>query len=87
MGELDKPTPAADYARLFFGALVQWGLASAFGRYLVLGGYVGVFVTVFIGQSLWWVNIQQTTRDGHWTRWAAWTLGAAIGAVIGKWVT
>lgn len=73
-----------DKSRLFIGAALQWGLATAFTRYAVLDGYLGVALTVFCGQSLWWANIQHTTKDGDWPRWLAWCLGASFGAVIGK---
>jgi len=73
-----------DYLKLFAGAAVQWGLATAFTRFAVLDGNLSVFATVFAAQSIWWMNIHQTTRDRRWPRWLAWSSGAAIGAVVGK---
>ena len=72
------------YFKLFIGAFCQWGLATAFTRFAVIDGNVSVFITVFLGQSLWWINIQQTTRDGSISKWFTWCLGAASGAVLGK---
>lgn len=82
-----QPVQWTDRGKLFVGAFAQWALATAFTRFAVLDGNLGVFATVFAAQTLWWVNIQQTTRSGTWTRWLAWTSGAAIGAVAGKILT
>ena len=76
-----------DFLKLFVGALVQWALTTAFTRFAVLEGYSAVFLSVFIMQTIWWVNIHNTTRDGSWARWVAWCLGAATGAVLGKLLT
>ena len=73
-----------DYLKLSLGAAVQWALATAFTRFAVLDGNLSLFVTVCLAQSIWWVNIHQTTRDRQWRRWLAWTVGAGAGAVIGK---
>lgn len=73
-----------DLALLFIGGFAQWGLATAFTRFAVLDGNTSVFATVFAAQSIWWLNIHQTTRDRSWMRWLAWSLGAALGAVAGK---
>ena len=50
-----------DHLQLFLGGALQWGLATAFTRYAVLDGNLAVFLSVFAGQTLWWVNIQHTT--------------------------
>ena len=76
-----------DLAKLFSGGLVQWALTAAFTRIAVLDGLTALFLTVFLAQSIWWVNIQQTTRSGDWRRWLAWSVGAACGAVVGRIVT
>ena len=76
-----------DHLKLFVGAAVQWGFGTAFTRFAVLDGNPAVFGTVFAAQSIWWLNIHQTTRDTKWTRWLAWSLGAACGALVGKWLS
>lgn len=76
-----------DYVRLFLGAGVQWAFATMATRFAVLDGNVGLFLVVFASQSIWWVNIHQTTRDTKWQRWLAWSLGASVGAVLGKLAT
>lgn len=73
--------------QLFVGGAVQWGLTSAFARIANAGGDAALFLTVFAGQTIWWVNIHQATRDRSLRRWFIWCLGTAIGAVIGKWLS
>lgn len=84
---MDSNRRPHDLTRLFIGGAVQWAVAVALTRLSVFGGIVSVFVATFIGQSLWWINIQHTTRDSGWPRWLAWCLGAAVGAVIGRILT
>jgi hypothetical protein len=76
-----------DHRNLFLGACIQWALAIAVTRYAVLDGPWKLALGTFLAQSIWWVNIQQTTRDGKWTRWLAWSSGAAFGAACGQWIT
>lgn len=83
----DQSNQWMDHAKLSVGAGLQWALATVFTRFAVLDGSVGLFLAVFASQSIWWVNIHQTTRDTRWSRWLAWSLGASVGAVIGKLMT
>jgi len=76
-----------DLARLFSGAFIQWSMVIAVTRYAVLDGPWKLGLATFMAQTIWWVNIQQTTRDGAWPRWLAWSTGAALGALAGKWLT
>lgn len=78
---------ASDLALLFLGAFVQWALTTAFTRWAVFDEPVKVFAAVFLIQSIWWVNIQRTTKENGWRRWFAWSLGAALGAVVGMLVS
>jgi len=72
-----------DLAGLFAGGLVQWAVATAVTRFAVLDGPLKLAAAVFMAQTIWWINIQNTTRSNRVDRWFTWSAGAAIGAVIG----
>lgn len=69
---------------LFAGAFLQWLLTAASVRWLTVEpSLAGTFLATFALQTLWWWNIQQVKRTARWQDWLAWSLGAALGAVVG----
>lgn len=84
---VEKKPRNRDLMLLFLGAFLQWSLTTAFTRWAVFNEPMKVFAAVFLIQSIWWVNIQRTTKENGCRRWFAWSLGAALGAVAGMLVS
>lgn len=74
------------YAKLFVGGFAQYMFATILTRLVVTKSPLGVFGAVFVGQTLWWLNIHQTVRNTSRSHWFAWTTGAACGAATGLFV-
>lgn len=69
-------------ALLFIGAAAQYALATLLTKFIVQSSPYGVWLAIFLGQSIWWVNIQQTTRTNSVSHWLAWACGAATGGAV-----
>jgi hypothetical protein len=76
------------YLRLFVGAALQWGLTAGQVRLLAVHDSAwGVALATVAMQSLWWLNIHGCVEARGFWGGVAWCSGAALGAVLGLWLT
>lgn len=81
-----KPSQFRASLALFLGAFVQVTAVAANTRVIAAGDFAAAFLTGGLVSLIWVGNTKRASHATGWMQTWAYTLGAALGTVVGMWL-